>query len=73
MGSNSYVREANHNRIAPASPEEHIGNPTQTTETLDLEKITNRDEPVISVNSKTKNKKKARFCCLHFIYGQQMA
>lgn len=86
--SNSYAREAIHNRIAP---EEDIHNPIeahqtalcsskdQTTEAATLEKMTNGDEQVtseandISVSASTKRKsKKMRFCCLHFLSGQQM-
>ncbi|KAK3227052.1 hypothetical protein Dsin_006914 [Dipteronia sinensis] len=31
-GSNRYTREGNHNRIAPASPEQHISSPSETNE-----------------------------------------
>lgn len=86
--SNSYAREAIHNRIAP---EEDIHNPIeahqtalcsskdQTTEAAALEKTTNGDGQVtseandISASVLTKRKsKKMRFCCLHFLSGRQM-
>ncbi|TXG58107.1 hypothetical protein EZV62_015936 [Acer yangbiense] len=31
-GSNRYTREGNHNRIAPASPEQHISSPSETNQ-----------------------------------------
>uniref|UniRef100_A0A5B6ZAC0 START domain-containing protein n=2 Tax=Davidia involucrata TaxID=16924 RepID=A0A5B6ZAC0_DAVIN len=57
-GYNSYSREANHNRIAPASPEEELPNPSEThqsaiyslenetTEAPTLDKATNGDKLV---------------------------
>lgn len=46
VGSNSYTREVNHNKIAPASPEQYLPIATESIQVLRTSKDVNADLPI---------------------------
>ncbi|XP_059668630.1 uncharacterized protein LOC132313728 [Cornus florida] len=73
-GSNSYSKEANHNRIAPVSPDPNETHQTalcsSEAETTNGNKLVSTDANGIHKSSPNKGKnKKARFCCFNLISG----
>ncbi|XAR69851.1 hypothetical protein NMG60_11001591 [Bertholletia excelsa] len=87
-GSNSQSRdrEANHNKIVPASQEEDVRDPSETQKAALFSSYNgSNEEPMLVGNANMENtdingvfqsspskgkNKRLRFCCLHFISGQ---
>lgn len=81
-GSNSQSREVNHNRIAPASPEQNLLSPCETQQVAlhlsrnevmerPMLKTSDNSEANVSVDEgqKLNRQKKRGFCCFNFISG----
>ncbi|KAG8374008.1 hypothetical protein BUALT_Bualt11G0086200 [Buddleja alternifolia] len=80
-GSNSYIRETNQSKIAPASSDDDRSSPSitkhvvlhssmnQKTSSTKITELTGEANNVNGSRMTEKKNKKSRFCCLHFVSG----